>query len=247
MESGKVVVQQEGTRLADEAPEAIEAGAGAGAESAGSKEGRAGLSGIEALKPGMKLKGRVRKIVDFGAFVDIGVGRDGLVHVSALRRAEIDKKIKVGQVLDVLVRRVNVENGRITLTIPNARRQPKTSLEALAVASVVSGRVVRLVDFGAFVDIGARTDGLLHISQLSSGHVNHTSEVLQVGDKVRVRILEVDSRKRRISLSMKDLDGGRQPARAFQAVENHGHIPTAFEVAFEEARAVQRRQRRPHR
>jgi len=252
MESGKVAVEQESVRPGEggvataetEVEEAPESDRQAPPE-AEVKEKRGAPSGIEALKPGMKLKGKVRKVVDFGAFVDIGVGRDGLVHISALKRAGIDRKIKAGQALDVVVRRVSIEDNRISLTIPNARGAAKTRLQDLQVDSVVRGRVVRLVDFGAFVDIGARSDGLLHVSQLPWGYVNHPSEVLDVGDEIKVRILDVDPRKRRISLSMKGLAGEAPARQVAQAVEEeHSRLPTAFEIAFQEALANRRRRQR---
>lgn len=209
-------------------------------------------SGLEALKPGSIVKGKVRKIVEFGAFIDIGVGRDGLAHISTLKRAGVDQTLRAGDEVDVVVRRVDVENNRISLAIASPEAESKTALRDLEPNEVVTGRVVRLVDFGAFVDIGARTDGLLHISQLGSGFVNHPSEVLNVGDEVQVRILEVDTRRRRISLTMKDLGEEREAApsnaarEAYQAEDSSPseRLPTAMELAFEKARADARRRRR---
>jgi len=209
--------------------------------------------GLEQLKPGTIIKGKVRKIVDFGAFIDVGVGRDGLAHISTLKRAGVDQTLKAGDKVDVVVRRVDVENNRISLAIAAPDAEPKTPLRDLEPNEVVTGRVVRLVDFGAFVDIGARTDGLVHISQLGSGYVNHPSEVLNVGDQVQVRILDVDARRRRISLTMKDTseagDAGVAPAQTREAPQaqepsSGDRLPTAMEVAFERARADARRRRR---
>lgn len=244
MEGGEVVVRQKSARPEGEEVVGVEEGGEGAPESAGAEKKRAGPPGIEAVKPGMQIKGKVRKVVDFGAFVDIGVGRDGLVHISALKRAGMDKKIRAGQVLDIVVRRVDMENGRISLVIPGQRRKPKMPLQDLRVDSVVSGRVVRLVDFGAFVDIGARADGLLHVSQLPSGYASHPREVLHVGDRIRVRILGVDARKRRISLSMRESEGETVLKEAAEAAENRSHMPTAFEVAFQEALAHRRRRQR---
>jgi transcriptional accessory protein Tex/SPT6 len=198
-------------------------------------------SGLEDLKPGMRLQGRVRHVVDFGAFVDIGVGRDGLAHISTLKRAGIDKTLQVGDALEVIVRRIDTDTNRISLTVPGAERSDKPAVGKIEVGTSVTGRVVRLVDFGAFVDIGAQTDGLVHISQLPGGYVRHPSDVVKVGDEVQVRILEVDTGKRRISLSMKD-DEAAQGHRAVaqlqrqQAEEDDGNQgPTAFEVAWQKA------------
>jgi len=209
-------------------------------------------STLEDLKPGMTVKGKVRKIVDFGAFIDVGVGRDGLAHISTLKRAGVDQTLRAGDEIDVVVRRVDVEKNRISLAIASADAEAKTPLRSLEPNEVVTGRVVRLVDFGAFVDIGARTDGLLHISQLSSGFVNHPSEVLNVGDEVQVRILDVDTRRRRISLTMKDVgDEGEGASNApsrnnaqAQDTSPGERLPTAMEAAFERARADARRRRR---
>jgi small subunit ribosomal protein S1 len=207
--------------------------------------------GLDSLKPAMIVKGKVRKIVDFGAFIDVGVGRDGLAHISTLKRAGVDQTLKAGDEVDVVVRRVDVDNNRISLAIASPDAEAKTPLRDLEPNDVVTGRVVRLVDFGAFVDIGARTDGLLHISQLGSGFVNHPSEVVNVGDEVQVRILEVDTRRRRISLSMKDVGDERvagpsnQGREAAQDQEAPGErLPTAMELAFQRARENARRRRR---
>jgi len=109
---------------------------------------------------------------------------------------------------------------------------------------VVTGRVVRLADFGAFVDIGAQTDGLLHVSQLSSDFVRHPSEVLKVGQEVQVRILEVDTRKRRISLTMKEMAEEDYAPEEAAPQEPQERLPTAFELAFQEAVKKQRRTRK---
>jgi small subunit ribosomal protein S1 len=232
--------------------------AGAGDEQAQEEEPRP--SKVEDLKVGMRIEGIVRNMVDFGAFVDIGVGRDGLAHISTLKRAGIDQSLKVGDPVEVQVRRVDLDNQRISLIIPGTGRGSKTGLADLEVGATVSGRVVRLVDFGAFVDIGAQTDGLLHISQLANGYVRHPSEAVQVGDEVEVRILEIDVDRRRISLTMKSEQvveperpqrpsGRGRPQRAPVVMstadddpKNQG--PTAFEVAWQEALANQRTRHR---
>lgn len=199
-------------------------------------------STVEALKPGMRVKGRVRNIVEFGAFVDIGVGRDGLAHISALQRAGIDKTLKVGDIIDVQVRRIDADTNRISLTVPGAGKGSKTALDELQVGEQVTGRVVRLVDFGAFVDIGAQTDGLLHVSHLSGGYVRHPSEVLRPGDEVQVRILEVDVQRRRISLTMKGDETEPEPELPEPAQEpvaedrSGGLFAAAWEKALQERR-----------
>ncbi len=202
---------------------------------------------LDTVKPGAQFKGTVRNVVDFGAFVDIGVGRDGLLHISVLKQAGIDKTIQVGQTIDVVIRRVDPEDNRISLALPDSRedRSGKIALRDLQAGSVVTGRVVRLAEFGAFVDIGAQTDGLVHVSQLPWSATGNPSEVLQVGDEVQVRILDVDTRKRRISLSMKDVSAqAAQEEEKAQRSEPEERLPTAFEAAFEKARSEQRKRQR---
>jgi ribosomal protein S1 len=191
---------------------------------------------LDTLAPGMPFKGKVRNVVEFGAFVDIGVGRDGLVHISILKRAGIDKTLKVGDAIDVVIRRIDVEDNRISLTLPSAESTEKTALRDLKLNAVVTGHVVRLADFGAFVDIGAQADGLLHVSQLPWGYVNHPSEVMKVGDEVQVRILEVDPRKRRISLTMKEPEAHVEEVKAsVKESEPAERLPSVFEAAFQKA------------
>ena len=214
----------------------------------GKAKGKSPSTAIETLVVGMQLKGKVRNIVDFGAFIDIGVGRDGLAHISTLKKAGIDKTLKVGDSIEVQVRRVDLSNNRISLIIPTPNQTPKTALKDLRVDSMVTGRVMRLVDFGAFIDIGAQSDGLLHVSELPWGYVSHPSEVLKVGDEVKVRILEIDSQKRRISLSMKNSGQSKQVATMAQANDSEEQFNNnAFKFAYERALKDQRRHQRKRR
>jgi small subunit ribosomal protein S1 len=197
----------------------------------------------KSLEPGTIYKGHVRSVVDFGAFVDIGVGRDGLVHISALKRAGIEKTLKVGDTIEVVIRRVDPSDNRISLSLPDAApetRVNKAALQSLKIGSTVTGKVMRLADFGAFIDIGAQSDGLLHVSELPGGYVNNPSELMKVGDQVQVRIQEVDTVKQRISLSMRQvqMDVESQPQAANEPSEP---MPTAFEIAFQKAKAPQRK------
>lgn len=207
-------------------------------------------------KPGMRIEGKVRSIVAFGAFVDIGAGRDGLAHISTLQRAGIDKTLKVGDAIEVQVRAIDAATNRISLTVAAAERGPKTALTDLEIGSTVTGRVVRLAEFGAFVDIGAQSDALLHVSQLGRGFTARPSDVLKAGDEVQVRILGVDTERRRISLTMKggDEEPARparapvvaEPAAAPSAADEEEAVPGTFASAWEEALSQRRaRRRRP--
>jgi ribosomal protein S1 len=187
---------------------------------------------LEDLKPKMKLAGTVKKVELFGAFVDVGVGRDGLIHISALsprRVNQVADVVKEGDTVTVWVRRVDAKAGRIDLTL----------IEPLAVEwhelksrQVYTGKVTKLEKFGAFVDIGAERPGLVHISELASYRVEDVSEIVKVGDEVQVKVLGVDPKKRQIKLSIKALE--ETEAEADEAEEEP---LTAMELAFRRARA----------
>jgi transcriptional accessory protein Tex/SPT6 len=248
MESQEVKVEQEqGSQPPVEAVTASQPGASAAPESASApaapraaKPKAAPALDLESLKPGTTMKGKVRNVVEFGAFIDIGAGRDGLAHISVLKKAGVDKTLKVGDVIEVVVRRVDMAEQRISLALPEAESEAKTPLQDLQVATTVTGHVVRLADFGAFVDIGAQADGLLHVSQLSNERVNHPSDVLKVGDEVQVRILEVDPTKRRISLTMKEPSAAPAERSYAPPVERRA-APTERRSAPERRGASERR------
>ena len=187
---------------------------------------------IEALEPNMKLRGRVVKIELFGAFVDIGVERPGLLHISQLSRQRVKNVSDVlseGDEVTVWVRQVDVESGRIDLTMIESAA---VSWNDISPGKVYTGTVTRIEKFGVFVDIGAERPGLVHVSELASGYVNSPSDVVQIGDSVEVRVLGVDRRKRQIDLSMKALDVQANIAEDEGEAEP---LPTAMAIALKRA------------
>ncbi len=158
------------------------------------------------LKKGMRLKGTVSSIVDFGAFVDLG-GIDGLVHISELSWNHVNhpsEVVHVGQEVEVEVLDVDLNRERISLGLKQTTEDPwRTLVKKYPVDSIVEGTVTKLVTFGAFVDLGDGVEGLVHISEMAKQHVDQPSQVCSVGDKVQVKVMEVDLDRRRISLSMK--------------------------------------------
>ena len=158
------------------------------------------------LQPGMKLKGTVSSIVDFGAFVDLG-GIDGLVHISELSWNHVNhpsEVVKVGQEVEVQVLEVDLNRERISLGLKQTQEDPWRSLvKKYPVDAIVEGTVTKLVTFGAFVDLGDGVEGLVHISEMAKTHVDAPSQVCAVGDVVKVMVREIDLDRRRISLSMK--------------------------------------------
>ncbi len=161
---------------------------------------------LSKLKKGMRLRGTVSSIVDFGAFVDLG-GIDGLVHISELSWNHVNhpsEVVKVGQEIEVEVLDVDLNRERISLGLKQTTEDPWQALvKKYPVGAIVEGTVTKLVPFGAFVDLGDGIEGLVHISEMAHKHVDHPSQVTHVGAKVQVKVMEIDLDRRRISLSMK--------------------------------------------
>ena len=161
---------------------------------------------LQKLAKGMRLKGVVSSIVDFGAFVDLG-GIDGLVHISELSWSHVNhpsEVVKVGQEVEVEVLDVDMNRERISLGLKQTTEDPwRTLVKNYPVGAIIEGKVTKLVPFGAFVELGDSIEGLVHISEMASKHVEVPSQVCSVGDTVQVKVMDVDLDRRRISLSMK--------------------------------------------
>lgn len=164
---------------------------------------------LEEVQADQVLQGKVQRLTDFGAFVDIG-GIDGLVHVSQLSHNHVEKPsdvVKEGDQVQVKVLSVDRDNERISLSIKETLPGPWEDIsEKAAKGSVLEGTVKRLVSFGAFVEILPGVEGLVHISQISNKHIGTPHEVLTEGDTVQVKVLEVNEDEQRLSLSIKELE-----------------------------------------
>jgi len=161
---------------------------------------------LEDVKPKMKLTGTVKKVELFGAFVDVGVGRDGLLHISALGPNRVNKVTDVvnqGDTVTVWVRKVDPQAGRIDLTLMEPL---SVDWHELKPHQIYTGKVTKIEQFGAFVDIGAERPGMIHISELASYRVEDVTEIVKLGDTVQVKVLAVDPRKKQIKLSIKALE-----------------------------------------
>lgn len=165
---------------------------------------------LNNISQGDVLEGTVARIANFGAFIDLG-GVDGLVHVSELSHDHVkspDEVVKVGDTVKVKVRAVYREAERISLSIKDTLPSPFEQIDSqFTVGDIVPGKVVRLAQFGAFVEIAPGLQGLVHISQISHEHIGNPDEVLEKGQDVQVKILAVDKDEERISLSIKDTIG----------------------------------------
>ncbi len=161
---------------------------------------------LSKLTKGMRLKGTVSSIVDFGAFVDLG-GIDGLVHISELSWNHVNhpsEVVKVGDEVEVEVLDVDLQRERISLGLKQTQPDPWLKLvESYPVGSIVDGKVTKIVPFGAFVELGNSIEGLVHISEMANKHIDTPAQVVKVGQEVKVKVMDVNSERRRISLSMK--------------------------------------------
>ena len=157
---------------------------------------------------GSIVKGTVRRLADFGAFVDIG-GVDGLVHVTDLSWGRVKHPsdvVSVGQEIDVKILNVDPERERISLSYKQTQPRPWTVAgEKYPVGSVVEGKVVRITTFGAFVELEPGLDGLVHISQCALTRIAKVEDAVNVGDIVRVKVLDVNTEAKRISLSIREV------------------------------------------
>jgi transcriptional accessory protein Tex/SPT6 len=164
-----------------------------------------GSVSIYTLRRGQYLTGTVKNITDFGAFIDLGIAQDGLVHISELARRKVEQVTEVvsqGQEVDVWVKKVDKKRGRISLTMI---KPVKLKLKDIQEDSELEGVITRLEPYGAFVDIDSDRDGLVHISQITHEYIKHPEDVLSVGDNVNVKVLKVNRKKRQIDLSIKAL------------------------------------------
>ncbi|HEY5541615.1 MAG TPA: 30S ribosomal protein S1 [Coriobacteriia bacterium] len=170
----------------------------------GRKHERAEILG--KLQKGMILPGNVSSIVDFGAFVDLG-GIDGLVHISELSWSHVNhpsEVVKVGDPVNVQVLDVDLDRERISLGLKQTTEDPwKMLVKDFPIGSIIEGTVTKLVPFGVFVELGDGVEGLVHISEMAKGHVETPDQVTSVGQKVMVKVMDVDLDRRRISLSMR--------------------------------------------
>ncbi|MFN2115351.1 MAG: S1 RNA-binding domain-containing protein [Anaerolineae bacterium] len=196
------------------------------------------------LVVGSETKGRVVGLAKYGCFVDIGAVTDGLVHVTEFpskRVREISDEVQQGDEVEVWIKDVDSGKGRISLSM---RKKPKRSIRELHAGDVLSGTVTTVTKYGAFVDIASDTEGLVHISEMSSGYVEKPTEIVNSGATVEVRVKEIDLDRERISLSMVGLanDLGLEAAAEapdaddeYAVEEPEERMPTVVELALRRA------------
>jgi small subunit ribosomal protein S1 len=166
---------------------------------------------LDRLSPGDVVEGTISNIVDFGAFVDLE-GIDGLIHISELSWSHVNhpsEVLEIGQTVKVKVLDIDRERQRISLGLKQTQSDPwQQVIDAYREGDVVQGRVTKVVTFGAFVEILPGVEGLVHISELAQHHVENPREIVQQGEVVQVKIIEMDADRRRLSLSLKRVEPG---------------------------------------
>jgi small subunit ribosomal protein S1 len=182
---------------------------------------------VKTLAVGQEVEGTVKRVTEFGAFVDIGVGRDGLVHVSEMSSGRVAKAsdiVQEGQTVKVWIKELDRDKNRISLSMI----APGTiTLRDLDEGMVLAGKITRLERYGAFVDIGVGRDGMLHVKEMGHGYIEKPDDVVKVGDEMQVQVVGIDRRRGRVDLSIKELIPPPQ-APAPQV----GEIPEAMGVSF---------------
>jgi len=197
---------------------------------------------LNNLKPGQRRSGVISSVVNFGAFVDLG-GMDGLIHVSELSWKHVDHPsavVTVGDEVEVEVLDVDLDKERISLSLKATQSDPWHEFATShSEGELVYGRITKLVPFGSFVQVGDGIEGLVHISEMASHHVDSPDQVVSPGEELWVKIIEIDIQRRRISLSIKQAaDGGEVSEEYREAFGEHAYdaegnyIGTGFEAEF---------------
>ena len=166
---------------------------------------------FERIHPGDVVEGTIKNVTDFGAFIDLG-GADGLLHISEMSwgRVESPKKVfKAGEKMRVLIKDINGDKIALSLKFPETNPWKDAAVK-YAAGNIVTGRVARMTDFGAFVELEPGVDALLHVSQISRDHVDKPSDVLSIGQEIEAKVVDFNEDDRKISLSMKALESDSQ-------------------------------------
>jgi small subunit ribosomal protein S1 len=196
---------------------------------------------LDRLQPGLVVEGQISNIVDFGAFVDLD-GIDGLIHISELSWSHVNHPseiLNIGDTVQVKVLDIDRDRQRISLGLKQTQEDPwQRIVDTYSIGDELQGAVTKVVTFGAFVEILDGVEGLVHISELAGHHVESPREIVHPGDEIRVKILEIDSERRRLSLSAKRVEGQILPLPRPDAPASEAS-PDAAEVEPEAAATVE--------
>jgi small subunit ribosomal protein S1 len=198
---------------------------------------------LDRLQPGLVVEGQISNIVDFGAFVDLD-GIDGLIHISELSWSHVNHPseiLNIGDTVQVKVLDIDRDRQRISLGLKQTQEDPwQRIVDTYSIGDELQGAVTKVVTFGAFVEILDGVEGLVHISELAGHHVESPREIVHPGDEIRVKILEIDSERRRLSLSAKRVEGqilplARPDAPASEAAQDAAEVEPEAAATVEAA------------
>ena len=191
---------------------------------------------FDSIQEGMIVTGTVKNLTDFGVFIDLG-GADGLLHISEMSwgRTENPKKVfKVGQEVEAFIK--SIKGKKIALSMKFPDQNPWLNAdEKYAIGNIVKGKVARMIDFGAFVELAPGVDALLHVSQIAKDHVEKPQDVLSIGQEIEAKVVEYNSDSRRISISIKALEMDREVPAETATVEIPAEVTEALKETAEEA------------
>src|SRR5438105_5580969 len=181
----------------------------------------------ERYRVGNRVSGKVRNLTDFGAFIELEPGVDGLLHISDMswtrNVGHPSEVLKKGQELETQILNIDKDNKRISLGLKQIQPDPWTTVkQRYPMGSRVTGKIVRLTDFGAFVELEPGVDGLLHISQMSNRPIGRPDELVSVGDELTLLVIRVDANERRIGLSLKELAHAIEPPKEMEGERGAG-------------------------
>lgn len=186
---------------------------------------------VKLLSVGQQVLGTVKRLTEFGAFIDIGVGRDGLVHISEMSVRRVGKVADVlqeGQEVTLWIKKLDRDRNRISLTMIEPG---KRTIRDLDKGDLVEGTVTRMMPYGAFIDIGVGRDALLHVREMGENFVAKPEDVVKIGETIEARIIDISRRRSRIDLSVKGLRPEPEPVASAPAGGGHHEAPA--EVAPE--------------
>ena len=200
---------------------------------------------VRKLAVGQEVKGRVRRLSDFGAFIDIGVGTDALVHVSEISQKRVNKPkdvLSVGDQVTAWIKSLDKERNRISLTLIS----PDTpTIRDLKTGERVTGTITRIEKYGVFADIGIGYDGMVHVKEMAHGYVSHPGDVVAIGQEIEAEVLKVNRRRGQIDLSMRAVMPEPEKEQVIveedepdfeeEEPENEEPEQTAFEIAMMKA------------
>jgi len=193
---------------------------------------------VKTLAVGQEVEGVVKRVTEFGAFIDIGVGRDGLVHVSELSQNRVAKAsdvVQEGQKVTVWIKELDRDKNRISLSMIAPGTLTMRDLEE---GMVVTGKVTRMERYGVFLDIGVGRDGMLHVKEMGHGYIEKPEDVVKMGEELQVQIVGLDQRRGRVDLSRKSLlpppaeSEAPMMSRSMAAAPEDPAVPAVEEIVF---------------